>query len=92
MAPAKALRLATLDAAHYLHRDAALGSIERGKFADFILVDGDSTKDISAIRRNRMTMVGGVAYYPQEVYQFLAVKPFAPSPAVAGPAKASPTR
>jgi hypothetical protein len=89
ISPAKTLRLATLDAARYLHQDAELGSIERGKLADFILVDGDPTKDIGAIRRNRMTMVGGVAYYPQEIYRFLAVKPFAPPPQIAAKAQSA---
>ncbi|TAJ71972.1 MAG: amidohydrolase [Phenylobacterium sp.] len=81
----KALRLSTLDAERYFKRDSQLGSIERGKLADFILVDGDPTADISKIRNVRMTMVGGVAYYPAEIYEHLAIKPFAPPPPVVAP-------
>jgi len=80
--PAKTLRLATLDPEVYFGRDHQLGSIERGKLADFILVAGDPTKDISKIREVRMTMKGGVAYYPAEIYQHLNIKPFAAPPPV----------
>ena len=82
ISPGKVLRLATLDAETYFGRDHSLGSIERGKLADFILVDGNPTKDISDIRKVRMTMVGGVAYYPAEIYQHLNIKPFAAPPPV----------
>lgn len=81
----KALRLSTLDAERYFKRDSQLGSIERGKLADFILVDGDPVADISKIRNVRMTMVGGVAYYPAEIYEHLAIRPFAPPPPVTAP-------
>ena len=59
-----------------------LGSIERGKLADFFLVEGDPTVDISNIRKIRMTMRGGVAYYPAEIYEHLNVKPFSAPPPV----------
>jgi hypothetical protein len=78
----KALYDDTLGAERYFHRDADLGTIARGKLADFVLVDGDPTKDISAIRNTRMTMVGGVAYYPAEIFERLAIKPFVPPPPV----------
>lgn len=80
--PGRALYLATLGAERYFGREHELGTIERGKLADFILVDGDPTRDISALRRNRMTMVGGIAYYPAEIYEHLAIRPFAPPPPV----------
>lgn len=81
----KALYLDTLGAERYFHRDSQLGTIERGKLADFILVDGDPLQDIRNIRRNRMTMIGGVAYYPAEIYEHLSVTPFVPPPPVAAP-------
>lgn len=81
----KALRLSTLDAEKYFKRDSQLGSIERGKLADFILVDGDPVADISNVRKVRMTMVGGVAYYPAEIYEHLSVRPFAAPPPVTSP-------
>jgi imidazolonepropionase-like amidohydrolase len=82
LTPAKALRLATYDAERYFHRDQTLGTVERGKLADFILVAGDPTKDIRQIRRVRMTVRGGVVYYPSEIYPFLGVIPFEAAPPV----------
>jgi len=81
----KALYLSTLGAERYFKRDSQLGSIERGKLADFILVDGDPVADISNIRKVRMTMVSGVAYYPAEIYEHLAIKPFSAPPPVTAP-------
>lgn len=78
----RALYLSTLGAERYFKRDHELGTIERGKLADFILVDGDPVANISALRKNRMTMVGGVAYYPAEIYEHLTIKPFAAKPPV----------
>ncbi len=83
---AKTLRLATLDDEKYFKHDQQLGSIARGKLADFILVDGDPTKDISKIRNVRMTMRGGVAYYPAEIYRYLDIAPFSAPPRVTAPA------
>lgn len=78
----RALYLGTLGAERYFRRDHEAGSIERGKLADLILVDGDPVANISALRKTRMTMVGGVAYYPAEIYEHLAIRPFAPPPPV----------
>jgi len=80
--PARVLQMDTLNCERYFGRDSQAGTIERGKLADFILVDGDPTADISKIRNTRMTMVGGVAYYPSEIYQFLSIKPFTTPPPV----------
>lgn len=82
ISPGRALYLSTLGAERYFKRDHELGTIERGKLADFILVDGDPVANISALRKTRMTMVGGVAYYPAEIYEHLAIRPFAPPPPV----------
>jgi imidazolonepropionase-like amidohydrolase len=45
------LRMATLGAAQVMKRDSELGSIEPGKLADMILVNGDPTTNISDIRK-----------------------------------------
>jgi imidazolonepropionase-like amidohydrolase len=78
--PGRALRLATLDAERYLHHENQGGSIERGKSADFILVAADPVADIHNIRRVRMTVRGGVVYFPSEIYTNVAVRPFESSP------------
>lgn len=89
MTPAEALRAATLGAEEYLHRTDRLGTIARGKLADMVLVAGDPTQDITAIKRPRMVMLGGVIYFPSEIYAMLGVAPFA-APPVVRPATAAP--
>ncbi|HEY3948218.1 amidohydrolase family protein [Phenylobacterium sp.] len=80
LAPGKVLRMATLDCDRYLGRDQDFGSIARGKAADLILVAGDPTRNIRDIRQVRMTMKGGVVYFPSELYQAMAISPFAAPP------------
>jgi imidazolonepropionase-like amidohydrolase len=55
-----ALRSATSTAARVLHLDEALGQVRTGLLADLIAVDGDPTHDISALRRVKLVMKGGV--------------------------------
>ncbi|HSS84468.1 MAG TPA: amidohydrolase family protein, partial [Reyranella sp.] len=45
MTPAEALRAFTLDAAYAEHAEKTLGTLEPGKWADFILIDHDIFKD-----------------------------------------------
>ena len=80
--PAQVLRRATLDMAAYLGQDQQLGSIERGKLADFFLVPGDPTKDLGELRRIRMVVKDGTVYFPAEIYPNFGIKPFASAPAI----------
>src|SRR5690606_19237011 len=81
---------ATLGAEEYLGRADRLGTIEPGKLADFFLVAGDPTADISAVRRPRLVVQGGVVYYPHEIYAALDIRPFTAPPPVARAAGAAP--
>lgn len=76
---AEVLRIATFNGATYSRQLAERGSIEAGKRADLILVDGDPTTDIGAIRRVALVLKGGDAYYPEDLYAELGVKPFTPA-------------
>lgn len=76
------LKLATWDMAAYLGQEQQLGSIEKGKLADFFLVPGDPTRDLKAIKRISMVVKDGVFYFPAEVYPEFGIKPFAPAPKV----------
>jgi hypothetical protein len=87
MTPAEVLKRATIDMAAYLGQDQQLGSIEKGKLADFFLVPGDPTKDLKAIKTISMVVKDGTAYFPAEIYPHFGIRPFAPTPKVAMPAK-----
>lgn len=54
-----ALVSATSGNARIFHLEERLGSIRPGLLADLIAVDGDPTRDISALRRVRLVMKGG---------------------------------
>jgi imidazolonepropionase-like amidohydrolase len=72
--PAEVLRIATLVPAQVLGRDQDLGTIEPGKLADFILVDGDPTKNISDIRRVVRVVKDGKVFDPKAIYSVLGVR------------------
>ena len=62
MTPLQALRTATLSGAEYLGMDQDIGSIEPGKLADLIVLDGNPLDDIRQTERVAMVMVNGVLY------------------------------
>lgn len=57
-----ALRAATSTAARVLRIDDRLGTIEPGRLADLVAVEGDPTQDVSSLRRVRFVMKGGVVH------------------------------
>lgn len=77
---ARVLQIATLGMARYMERDEEFGSIAPGKHADFVLIAGDPTVDISAIRRPRMVFKGDQIYYPKVIYEALGIRPFVDGP------------
>lgn len=56
------IRAATVHAADLLGMTESLGSIEKGKWADIVAVDGDPIKDIQAMGRMKFVMKNGVVY------------------------------
>ena len=50
---------ATMENARFFRIDERLGSIEKGKLADIIFVEGDPLKDIKTMRNIRRVMLNG---------------------------------
>lgn len=69
------LRMATLGAATVAHRDKELGTIEPGKLADMVLIDGDPAKNISDIRKVSMVFKDGKIFLPSEINKEIGVRP-----------------
>jgi imidazolonepropionase-like amidohydrolase len=65
--PAAAIRAATLNAAKALGMDAKLGSIERGKFADLLVVKGNPLQDIRNTHKVQLVMKSGFLYDPAAI-------------------------
>ncbi|MBI1768850.1 MAG: amidohydrolase family protein [Bacteroidetes bacterium] len=66
---AKVLQSATIVSARVAGKEKEFGSIEVGKKANLILIDGDPLKNISNIRNVELVMKNGNLYDPKAMYQ-----------------------
>jgi hypothetical protein len=73
---AEVLKMATIQSAQITGVSDVSGSIEEGKQADLILVDGNPLAEISDIRKVEWTMKGGNLYFSKELYNSIGVKDF----------------
>ena len=85
---AEVLRLGTLGPEQYMGHDEELGSIARGKRADFLLLPGNPLADLGELHRIAMVVKDGTIYFPSEIYPAFGVKPFATAPKIELPAAA----
>jgi imidazolonepropionase-like amidohydrolase len=62
MTPAQALQTAYLPAARMLNYDweKQIGSLEKGKYADIIAVNGNPLMDVTEMERVKFVMKGGM--------------------------------
>jgi imidazolonepropionase-like amidohydrolase len=70
----KVLQLATYGTAVYIGKSKEFGSVEKGRKADFILVEGNPVENISTIRNTRWVVKNGVLYDAGKLYQAVSIK------------------
>jgi imidazolonepropionase-like amidohydrolase len=70
--PMEAIQAATLVPARVMKREREVGTIEAGKRADLILIDGDPLADISAIRKIALVVAAGHPYQPAPLWKSAA--------------------
>ena len=66
--PLDAIKIATLNGAMALGVDKTIGTIETGKSADLLIIDGDPSKNISDIRKILYVFKSGVGYNSKKLF------------------------
>ena len=67
----QALKIATLNGAHYLGRDGDVGSLEPGKRGDIAVVEGDPSRNPSALDAMPLVFKKGVGYRSDAIFDAL---------------------
>jgi len=62
MTAMEAIQAATIVPARFMRLDKELGTVEPGKRADLVVLDGDPLADVSNVRRTRLVVARGRAY------------------------------
>jgi len=62
MTPLAAIQTATINASDLLGPKYLVGTLEAGRWADVIAVDGDPTKDVTILEHVKFVMKGGMVY------------------------------
>ncbi|WP_237067338.1 amidohydrolase family protein [Microbulbifer guangxiensis] len=73
---ADVLRTATIEPAKVVGALGESGTVDVGKKAHLVLLDGNPLEDITALRRSVLVIEGQNLYRPDELYQAVGIKPF----------------
>lgn len=69
LTPVEAIQVATINGAKLLKVDATVGSIEVGKAADLVVVNGDPSQKISDVRKTETVFKDGIGYDTRKVLE-----------------------
>ena len=69
------LKIATVNAARIAGQEN-VGTVELGKQADLILIDGNPLEDINAIRKVALIIKGNQLFNANEINRAIGIKPF----------------
>jgi imidazolonepropionase-like amidohydrolase len=67
--PAAAIKMGTINSARAMNMGSKLGTIERGRWADFFVVRGNPLVDIKNTRNVVLVMKGGTTYDPKTLLE-----------------------
>ncbi len=67
--PLEAIKIATLNGSIALGFDKTIGTIDPGKSADLLIIDGDPSKNISDIRKVLYVFKNGVGYNSKKLFE-----------------------
>jgi predicted amidohydrolase YtcJ len=69
LTPEQAVQAMSLNGARILDEDGEVGTVEEGKLADLVVLEGDLTADPSVIRAVRIVFKNGVGYDPAKLIE-----------------------
>ncbi|QDA59207.1 amidohydrolase family protein [Hymenobacter jejuensis] len=72
--PVQAIKISTLNGAIYLGREKEIGTIEEGKTADLILINGDPEQDIKQIRNMEIVFKKGIGFDSPKLFESMQGK------------------
>jgi imidazolonepropionase-like amidohydrolase len=75
MTPREAIQSATIVSARAMNLDRETGTVEAGKRADLILVDGNPLEDIRNLRRVSRVIVNGRMYDSAKLWESVGFRP-----------------
>lgn len=75
LTPMEAIQSATITPARVMKMDKDSGTVEAGKFADLIIVEGNPLENISHLRNTKFVVAGGRMYDCAELWQSVGFKP-----------------
>ncbi len=75
LTPMEVIQIATRDSARAMGMEDEVGTVEAGKRADLILVDGNPLKNFADLRKVTRVIANGRVYDPGELWKSVGFRP-----------------